>query len=465
MVGVCFPYSNYGWGNIMIGTTVQSQGLQPAISSTRGVTRELNKVPVQQLPRDSRAKRVRKMLTDYFISRPLIYISTKLVSLYLKVVLLGKRIDSQQVRPLNLEETEKVNKFLDSLHTSASELIPTLDTGEVKGKVEQCYKDLGLMDQSGQWTRDIFQTVSSDLSLDISAATIKEEIDQVVRNIKDNPYLMRAIFDIIHAENMDEDMLNQGKAAIINELKMVLPFALALNMLTKAQIEHSEVLEGCVEIWKEKRNAMGGSIKGLGLKRTIKLVSVEQPILKMLKNRKKPDYSRTLGRGILPLNILEATALEAVQGSHDNASAGLALAKNYPGKYHRSACEFGGDRQELLLNYPMPKQWSDLYTTWNMQFCVDSADRPVLLSKLLISAVSGYQDNPRAFISRRAYALYSALNFLFFRTDTPDPVPALPTVASKAWGRNNRICSRLYQRVVRHSSQLSGGENDMVLAA
>lgn len=449
----------------MIGTSVQSQGLQLASGSMLGVTEELNKVPVRQLPKDSRAKRIRKKLTNYFISRPLIYISTKIVSLYLQVVLLGKRIDPQQVRPLNLEETEKVNEFLDSLHTSASELIPNLDTCEVKGKVEQCYKDLGLMDQSGQWTRDIFETISRDLSLDISAATIKEEIDQVVRNIKDNPYLMRAIFDIIHAENMDEDMLNQGKAAIINELKMVLPFALALNMLTKAQIEHSEVLEGCVDIWKEKRNAMGGSIKGLGIKRTIKLVSVEQPIIKVLKNRKKSDYSRSLGRGILPLNILEATALEAVQGSHDNASAGLALAKNYPGKYRSSACELGGDRQEWLFNYPMPKQWSDLYTTWNMQFCVNCEDRPVLLSKLLISAVSGYQDNPRAFISRRAYALYTALNFLNFSTDAPDPVPALPKVATKAWGRNNRICSRLYQREVKKSSQLSGGKNDLALAA
>ena len=448
----------------MIGTTVQSQVLHLASSAMPGFTRELNKLPDQQLPKDSRAKRVRKKLTSYFISRPLIYTSTKIVSLYLKVVLLGKRIDPQQVRLLNLEETEKVNNFLDSLHTSASELIPNLDTCEVKGKVEQCYKDLGLMDQDGQWTRDIFQTISRDLSLDISAATIKEEIDQVVRNIKDNSYLMRAIFDIIHAENMDEDMLNQGKATIINELKMVLPFALALNMLTKAQIEQSEVLEGCVDIWREKRNAMGGSIKGLGFKRTIKLVSVEQPILKMLKNRKKPDYSRTLGRGILPLNILEATALEAVQGSHDNASAGLALAKNYPGKYHRSACELGGDRQEWLFNYPIPKQWSDLYTTWNMQFCANCKDRPVLLSKLLISAVSGYQDNPRAFISRRAYALYTALNFQIFRTDTPDPVPALPGVATKAWGRNNRICSRLYQREVKKSSQLAGGENDLALA-
>ena len=449
----------------MIGTTVQLHGQQLAGGSRPGVTEELNIVPVQQLPKDSRAKRVRKKLTNYFISRPLIYIGTKIVSLYLKVVLPGKRIDSQQVRPLNLEETATVNRFLDSLHTSASELIADLDTCEVKGRVEQCYKDLGLMDQDGQWTRDIFQTISSDLSLDISAATIEEEIDQVVRNIKDNPYLMRAIFDIIHAENMDEDMLNQGKAAIINELKMVLPFALALNMLTKAQIEHSDVLEGCVDIWKEKRKAMGGSIKGLGLKRTIKLVSVEQPITKMLKNRKKPDYSRTLGRGILPLNILEATALEGVLGSHDNASAGLALAKNYPGKYHGSACELGGDRQEWLFNYPMPKQWSDLYTTWNMQFCANCEDRPVLLSKLLISAVSGYQDNPRAFISRRAYALYSSLNFLIFSTDTPDPVPALPTVATKAWGRNNRICSRLYQRVVKKSSQPSGCENGMALAA
>ena len=448
----------------MNGLTIQVQVPKFDSYTVLNSPGKVKKTSGQRLHVELRPAKIGKKLADYFIKRPLLYICQKLVSLYVKIMLLGKGIDRCQVRSLSPQESEKVSVFLDGLHSRASEMVLRLDASIVKGKVVQCYRDLGLMDQDGQWTREIFQTISKDLSLDISPATMKDELDRVVRNIKDNPYLMRAIFDIIHAEKMSEKMLSLGESAIIKELEMALPFALALNLLTKAQIEHDDVLAGCVELWQAKRNAMGGSVKGLGIKKTIKLVSVEQPIIKLLKGRKESNYPHSLGRCILPLNILEATALEAAQGSLGNACAGVALAKNFPGKYGKYASEPGGTHRECLFNYPMPKQWSDLYSTWNMQFCASSQDRPALLSKLLISSVSGYQDNPRAYISRRAYALYSTLNFLFFRTDTPAPVPAMPTVAAKAWGQSNRICSRLYQRGVEKTAEFPGWVTGMALA-
>ncbi|WP_257264192.1 hypothetical protein [Endozoicomonas sp. ONNA2] len=150
----------------------------------------------------------------------------------------------------------------------------------------------------------------------------------------------------------------------------------------------------------------------------------------------------------MPFNILEATAVEAATGCHENACAGLTLARHHPGKYTRHASELDEQGLEPLFNYPMPKQWSDLYASWNLRFCVTNKERAELLSKLLIPPVSGYQGKPEAYIVRRAYALYTTLNYLIFRSEKPNPVPVLPKVVEQVWGHNNRVCSRLYQRKV-----------------
>ncbi|MBO9483439.1 hypothetical protein [Salinisphaera sp. G21_0] len=440
----------------MIGNSTDTQGLQQAdvqgLAQTQGLLPSNFNNPKAISGQCSHtgygSSTIRKKITDYLISRPLVYICNKVLSIYLKIALCMKGAIDRSETSLSSAEREKVNGFLSDLHTRASQLIQKLDVNEVREKVKQSFMDLELMDCRGEWTQEIFEIISSNLSDDTSQEAIEKAVSEVFRNIKDNDYLMRAIHNIINVSETNEGMLEKGKNEIIHELESVLPFALALNLLTKAQIQNTEVLEACVHLWKKKRNEMGGAIRGLGFKKAIKLISVEQPIVKMLKGRKKPNYPHSQGRCILPFNIIEATAVEAVSGRHENACAGLTLAQHYPGKYTQCASELDEQGQEPLFNYPLPKHWSDLYTTWNMQFCATCNERPELLSKLLIPAVSGYQAKPGAYISRRAYALYTALNYLFFRAEKPNPVPVLPKVVEQAWGHSNRVCSRLYQRKV-----------------
>ncbi|WBA82694.1 hypothetical protein [Endozoicomonas sp. GU-1] len=447
----------------MIENSSYTRGLNQAQGLMQSDLHNPRAIPGQRTHEGCWSSTTRKKITGYLVSRPLVYICNKTLSIYLKIALCRQGgIDSSE-KLLSSEETEKVNMFLSELHARASELIQKLDLNDVRQEVKQSFIDLDLMDLRGEWTQEIFEIISNNLSDDISQETIEREISEVFKNIKSNDYLMHAIHNIINVSETTEGMLEKGKNEIIHELESVLPFALALNLLTKAQIQNTEVLEVCVHLWKKKRNEMRRANRGLGFKKVIKLISVEQPIVKMLKSRTKRDYPHSQGRCVLPFNIIEATAFETVRGRHENACAGLTLAQHYPGKYTQRASELDEQGQQPLFNYPMPKQWSDLYTTWNMNFCVNSKERPEMLSKLLMPAVSSYQDKPRTYISCRSYALYTALNYLFFRAEKSNPVPRLSTVAKQAWGHSNRVCSRLYQREV--TSEAAVWENGMAPTA
>ncbi|MBO9496389.1 hypothetical protein J7438_20230 [Thalassotalea sp. G20_0] len=74
---------------------------------------------------------------------------------------------------LSSAEREKVNGFLSDLHTRASQLIQKLDVNEVREKVKQSFMDLELMDCRGEWTQEIFEIISSNLSDDTSQEAIE----------------------------------------------------------------------------------------------------------------------------------------------------------------------------------------------------------------------------------------------------------------------------------------------------
>ncbi|WP_257264191.1 hypothetical protein [Endozoicomonas sp. ONNA2] len=211
---------------------------------------------------------IRKKIADYLICRPMVYICNKVLSIYLKIALCRKGAIDRSETLLSSEETEKVTRFLSELHTCASNMIQTLDINEVREKVKTSFTDLELMDRRGKWTQEIFEIISSNLSDDISQEAIEKAVSEVFRNIKDNDYLMRAIHNIINVCETNEGMLEKGKNEIIHELASVLPFALALNLLTKAQIQNAEVLEACIHLWKNKRKNMGGGYQRAGFQKS-----------------------------------------------------------------------------------------------------------------------------------------------------------------------------------------------------
>ena len=62
---------------------------------------------------------------------------------------------------------------------------------------------------------------------------------------------------------------------------------------------------------------------------------------------------------------------------------------------------FSEDGQRIEFRPPLPRQWADLYQTWNMAFISKYPDFPFFMAKLLIPSVSGYQGRPENYLYPR----------------------------------------------------------------
>ncbi len=418
-------------------------------------TSTINKLSANHLTDDSRlligqnqyqGTKNDKKLSSYVISRAsrfVIFASNKLLSLFLYITQRGKNTDNQVLPPLSLEKKGNITRMLDQLSADIKNNIQKRTTENIRNDVLQTFINLGLMNHEKQWTTPGLESISGKLADKMIIGNIEDMVDSMVCNIKDNECLMQAVSAML---DIAEDSDNTPEL-IKSNLQASLPFMLALNLLTEEQTKNSSLLEQCVHLWQDKRRQMGGALKGFGLKKTIKLISVEKPLLKIIAGKKKPEFPSSLGRCILPFNIIEATVVDLANSNHSNACAGLTLAKNYPGKYHRHAAEL--DRNgEILFHYPLPKEWDDLYTSWNMEFCADSHHWPLFFSKLLIPSVSGYKAQPKEYISHRANALYTTLNYVLLSKDLKKSKQAFTPAMRKAWSTVNKQYADLYQQKV-----------------
>ena len=97
---------------------------------------------------------------------------------------------------------------------------------------------------------------------------------------------------------------------------------------------------------------------------------------------------------------------------------------------------------------PLPKQWADLYTTWNLAYVTRYNAWPYYFAKLLIPSVSGYHEKPEGYLYPRVTALYAhiiyAMTVYYKGHDGPkiDWTDAL----THSWGRSNRENARDYQK-------------------
>ena len=154
------------------------------------------------------------------------------------------------------------------------------------------------------------------------------------------------------------------------------------------------------------------------------------------------------------VNILEAVAEDFRAKNGDNALAGKALAKNRPGlkndtRTHQGPTRISNNGQRLEFRPPLPRQWADLYSTWNMAFVTNSeltTAWPYYLVKLLIPSVSGYHDHPEKYLYARVTALYAHINYAI-NTEANEgfPINWSNKALTQFWGRINRISARDYE--------------------
>ena len=138
----------------------------------------------------------------------------------------------------------------------------------------------------------------------------------------------------------------------------------------------------------------------------------------------------------------------------DNALAGQPLLQLGSGGKRGDMAKFArlsADGRTVETRPPLPLQWADLYTTWNMAFVSHLPNFPYFIVKLLIPTVSDYQDYPEAFIHHRLTTLWATINYQIAVLGLGGPDFDWSSKAlSQSWGRVNKESAADY---VKHLSE------------
>ncbi len=340
----------------------------------------------------------------------------------------------------------------------ADEIKKTLDGFDEKrmhNQMQAHYRLLHLMDEKGKWATPELQKIASELLPEnITENDSKDFVDEVAQIAEKNPYLVKFL------EEVKDEKFEHLAAKVKTEGQQVLPdviaYSIVLERLTKAMYDDFRILKNCVEVFENARKE-SKSYKYMSWKHRIKLSSIEIPVKKvLLKAHDCGVVPRRAGSLMYSINILEAMFVECALGYKKNARAGWTLAIHRPGpKKYNSRTEarpsvWLEDGRAIAYAPPLPRNWADLYQTWNMAFSSYMCDYPYIIPKLLIPQVANYQNNPKGYIYNRVLALYLCLNyFAFFNVkEAKTNQPKLQWSDHKLtslWGKSNAESAREYE--------------------
>ena len=232
-------------------------------------------------------------------------------------------------------------------------------------------------------------------------------IDQTEYNAMANPYLIDAVHQLDH--HGLEELCARPKHEWASDAVDVVVYAALLQRLTSALRQDWRSVRTLAQHWRAERTRLRWR-KHAKRFVILKLLSVEYPLLRLLKRFQTGSVPSSYLRTALRINILEAVGFDLARGLPDNAAAGATLARSG----HRGA-RVTPDTQGLQVDFLGGRAWADLYTVWNMGFLLHYETFPWAFAKLLIPQVTGYGPNGDAYIYNRAIALYLHVHMCAFR--------------------------------------------------
>jgi len=140
---------------------------------------------------------------------------------------------------------------------------------------------------------------------------------------------------------------------------------------------------------------------------------------RFVEHRRAGNLPANFGHIGLPFNILEAVMQDLKLGFFTNAAAGLALSLASPGMGSAGApgrgASLSGDRRRAVrMHMPLPRQWRDLYVSWNLAFTTAYPDLSTRYgAPLLAPCVLGAP--PEEFMFHRVLALHTHMCFYVLR--------------------------------------------------
>jgi hypothetical protein len=337
-------------------------------------------------------------------------------------------------------------------------LVADVRSERIAESVLRHLKQFRLVDDAGRWQRQELAAIADWLLCeDVNTQDVIELVDEAARCASANPYLVEFLDQ---AEGEPSERLAQKvRAEGAKVLPSVVTYALLLERLTQAMRNDWRIIEACRKVWLRARDEEDIKAHWLPFE-AAKVISIDVTIDRVLGFHASGSVDPGFTRLLLPVNIIEAMLEDIRLGHRDNAASAWPLVKNRPGSWERKA-ETGGvaarwssDGKAILLGFALPRQWADLYTTWNLAFVSHYGDFPYLMTKLLIPRVNGYQDAPEEYIYNRLLALYGQLHYTSFgRIDLArqgaSPIDWHDEALTNLWSRVNRESAKKYAEAVK----------------
>ena len=315
---------------------------------------------------------------------------------------------------------------------------------KINGLITEHYLCLQLKKESNcwgnhLWSNEKFENIEEWLQpKNMTIADLEEFIDSIAENVKKNPYLMNFLqmdFETSDLNNFYETLEQES-----HRFPDLITYAFVLDRLNSAIIQDFKIYEACKEVW--YASYIRKLLKIKNVFKIVKFLTLRRAIsikINQLRTKHVPPESGSQG---LPLNIYEAMLDDQRQGNLDNAMVASVLAQNSPGRLEYDSKSQAGptilakDGNTIEYNFPFPKEWADLYSTWNLAFVMKFPGFPYYMVKLLIPSVSGYANNPTGYIYSRSTALTAHANFVL-NSKLNDMNWYCDTELIKKWGQSN----------------------------
>jgi hypothetical protein len=345
------------------------------------------------------------------------------------------------------------------------ELVVDVRRDRIAELVLQHLQQFRLVDDAGGWRAQELAAIGDWLLCeDLDRHDALELIDEAARCASANPYLV-AFLERAKGQ-ASERLIQKVDAEGAAVLPSVVTYALLLERLTRAMRDDWRVIAACRDVWLRARDAVLKAPDAAELKshwapfEYAKVVSIDLMIDRVLKAHESGTVNPSFTRLLLPVNIIEAMFEDVRIGQRDNAASAWPLVKDRPGSWDRKtdtggiAARWSDDRKAILLSFALPRQWADLYATWNLAFVSHYRDFPYLMAKLLIPQVNGYQDAPEEYIYNRVLALYCHLHFMGFgRVDFlrqgREPFDWHDEALTALWSTVNRESAQQYSDAIK----------------
>lgn len=345
---------------------------------------------------------------------------------------------------------DKTKKVAQAIAEYVNQSIEELSVEQVQDLLQQHYMRLRLIDEHGVWADPALENIGEFLlPADVGGKELSKLVKKMAKYAHSNKYLRNFLKEA--AKEEWDELKNKADVYGSTFFPVVISYGYMLERLTLAMRDDYRILDTCIDIFRQVAVDINME-KHIHPLETQKLGLVEAPMRAYVHFCEIESVPADFLVVELPENIDWAVNIDNYLGYTDNGEAGSVLSYYHPNYDGAGETRFSEDGKSILISMPAPRQWADLYSTWNMAFVSHYPEFPMTMQKLLIPSVADYKHNPDGYIYTRSLALYAHLNYRLIKKAEDAQAGIVEEVTwnddalSRLWGEINLESAHDYEK-------------------